>query len=533
MIWTLAAAAILGVAITAVIARLGNAVGDASIYWVFADSAWEHGPFHYGADGPKHGATSPLWALILMLARPLAGDNFLVYQVLGGAAFFLVAVATYRLTLFTCKSVPLALGAAAFLLFSRPLGFASTHAFETPLFAALLVETVLSTLKLHAAPARPGRIPRELVRWALFGALLPLARPEGALAVMLLAPWVLGHVRGNLRATALVGAMAVPAGAYFGAMYLATGQLLPSSVAARQLLAGAGDVVPKSALTIVASSAGLLFESKGWLYVCSNILQAALMAAGCWMLWKRKPVWAVALVSIPALYAALLLWKNPGFLHERYSAPLAPLGLTLAAAGLQPLLRPWPAVASSLAKAMSPAIVLLLLPIVFALHVHQCLTTSFRPPKRSALDVLDFDGARTLEPRLQPTDLALVYEIQSQLYLGCRTISADGVVGGEILPYLRSKDLAGFLREFSVTHVFVSQAFALRGIYRDTLLERLARAAEDQHVGDEYVEDGLRFTRIAERAAKPSIRVPHWTSVYRVEQSAAPMTIAHGPFGAE
>ena len=67
-------------AVSCAIERFHLVTGDASIYLVFAKSMWTDGLFHYGTDGPKHGASSPLWALLLSFARPFFGDNFEAYR---------------------------------------------------------------------------------------------------------------------------------------------------------------------------------------------------------------------------------------------------------------------------------------------------------------------------------------------------------------------------------------------------------------------------------------------------------------------
>jgi len=521
-----------GVSLRLACLRLDWVVGDASIYWVFAKSAWEHGFLHFGADGPKHGATSPLWAGVLMLARPLCGDRTVLYKLLGFGTFLLVALSTYRLALFTSRSRGAAFCVAGFLLFYMPLAGPSSLSFETPLFALILIEAVLATLRLLESDADPAPASAgELARWVALAALLPLARPEGALVLCLLAPWAAYALRRRVpswrRAAWMPAAVLLPGAGYYLGMYAATGVLVPSSVAARRLLSELHDVWPAPKAFIVGASAGLLFRPSRPLFIACDLLQAGLLALGWVASWRRRPSQALVLVSVPLALGLLMLWQNPGFLYRRYAAPLGPIGLAFAGVGARELVRALEAPLGRLrpgARAAGRLALALPFLAVFVLHARRAYGLSRAPAVRTDAEVLDRAGSELLADLLEPSDLALVHEVQSQYFLSCRTISSDGVVGGEILPYLRCGDVAGFLRRYRVTHVFVSAPFGRWATYRGTLLQRLWEVAQSQQLGDAFVSGGLRFTRIAERELPERIRVPHWTSVYRVDRAEGPGT---------
>ena len=239
-----------------------------------------------------------------------------------------------------------------------------------------------------------------------------------------------------------------------------------------------------------------------------------LVALGGLVVWRGGRARAIGLV--PLVYVAMFLWKNPGYLLFRYAVPAAPVALVLAtAAGTALLSR-----AGRSARGPLRAAVLAVLVLALGFLLVQPIRTFYRKTGHvvplPADIVLDRESSEWIRDLLSPNDRVLVYEIQTQYYLPCRAVSADGIIGGEILPYLREGDVAGFIRDHGITHVLCSEAFLRRPIYRGTVLEWLGRANPTWEPGRSRVQGGVRFTKLRVVNRTGDWPIDHWTALFEI-----------------
>jgi hypothetical protein len=228
LVATLVAVVFLGISASI---RLFDSSGDASIYWVFAKSTWSHGLFHYGPGGAAHGATSPLWMLILSAIYPFAGDNFIAYKIVGLVTVLLVGVSVFRL----CRTIGFAKETASIagcLMTSFvPLHIYSVQGYETALFAIVILEALRATIYLRDVE---NLTRSRLAAWVIGAGALPLARPEGGLFLVAYCIALIVIHRSRLRdARGLIlalGLVILPVVLVYGGLALVTGEIVPSSI---------------------------------------------------------------------------------------------------------------------------------------------------------------------------------------------------------------------------------------------------------------------------------------------------------------
>jgi hypothetical protein len=239
---------------------------------------------------------------------------------------------------------------------------------------------------------------------------------------------------------------------------------------------------------------------------------------------RRLRVAGAAVIAGPILLLLLYLWKNPGYYLERYATPVIPIAAIVVVEGVRRFRHLLVEVADRIAPTAgwgvrgALAIVILYALVEPAKYMWESRTTTRRLTPAKVLDKL---GAESLNNILDPESRVLVYEIQTQYFLEATAISADGIVRGEILPYLYDADIASFIRDYDITHVLVSRAFEYRSIYRGTILEALWKFEEKQRSDARpTIELGsLEFERLRGRHAPR--RMPHWKAVYAVRKSGA------------
>ena len=114
------------------------------------------------------------------------------------------------------------------------------------------------------------------------------------------------------------------------------------------------------------------------------------------------------------------------------------------------------------------------------------------------------------------------YEIQTQYCLKSQTISLDGIVGGEILPYFKiNSNLVDFFEKYKPSYLVLSDYIIYRNEYRNTILEDLYNRDSKVAVGSEVNISNIKFVKIAENYNDSSIETKkgmrHWLSIYKLK----------------
>lgn len=494
-------------------ARLPGLSGDASIYWTFARSMWEQGVFYFGEVGPKHGATSPLWAFVLSLVHLVSPHWYEGFQglsvVLTGGTAISTGLVVRRLT----KSTIAGLMASDFVLLSVPLHRYSSGGYDTGLITFTMAEAVRTTILLNEKPSLS-----RWVHWGLVLSLLPLARPEGVVFFPILAAWTaycVGLKQDRIKAFLVTGFCAgLPALFFYTWMYSQTGHFVPTSVQGRDLVHAAADSYwpPVPMYALIYRNFGGLVAPEGLHASAFAVVWMSLVAIGAVQLFYARRQLAILLGSLPTALFLMMCMRNPSYYMIRYSLPVLMIGVVFASYGLawiaariQRLSTPWKSTAGWAGVAVGSFL---------ALAPIQVICQRAHLPKEATIaDVLDVSGTEIVNRHLDADDVAIVYEIQTQYWLKCQTIAGSGIVGGEIFRYLASKDIEE-LRKIGVTHIFLSNAFDYRSIFDGTVMEHLWNVNDDVAIGTTVEFQGMRLKKILARDFQ--IMKPHWIAVYEV-----------------
>jgi len=294
---------------------LGAPLDDAWIHFQYARNLSQGLGFSYVPGVPTAGSTAPLWTLLLAGVGLLTQD-FMLPGLLLSAAFFLLTIwLTYRLALDLTGHWGAALLAAAGLAVTGRMLWASWSAMEVTLFTALSVGAVWAYQRRGLGAGT-----------AVLFALASQTRPEGhvlfALAVLdavLARRWPyagrpLPSWRAIFSAVAVYGLIQLP---YALFSLGATGKPLPNTFYAK-------------ARQDAWYSWRTLRETLAYHWQ-DNFLALLLLPFGLAALWRRNRLvggWLVGLFLLLPLIVPLL-WH-----HGRYTMPLIPFQMIVAAAGL-------------------------------------------------------------------------------------------------------------------------------------------------------------------------------------------------------
>lgn len=290
---------------------------DAWIHYQYARNLSQGDGFSYVPGVPTAGSTAPLWTLLLAGIGLFTTDFLLPSLLLSGGLFLLTIWLTYKLALSVTERWGLALTAAFAVAITGRLLWASLSAMEVTLFTSLSLAAVWAYQKRGM----------DGLTAVLFG-LASQTRPEGHLLFGLaMVDQVYSTYRQHRRLEwkKLVGITAVYAliqlpYALFSLSI--TGHPLPNTFYAKSRNVG-------------LYSWRTLRET--WLlHGRDNLLSMLLLPFGVVALWKRGlqnrnrliPLWTIGmLLAIP--FIVPFLWH-----HGRYTMPLLPFQMIVAAAGI-------------------------------------------------------------------------------------------------------------------------------------------------------------------------------------------------------
>jgi len=503
----LATAIVIAAGFVAICLQFSANYGDSLIYLVFAKSM-QQGFFYYGSVGPKGGATSPLWAMTLSSFYWFGEPSVLLLKIVG--VVLLAAAACGFLALSRSLSRDYLPGLVAMALYVSDRGVQSVTAglYELPLATLLVALAILSTVRLFRAiralsPATTTWTP--WIAWAIANGLLPLARPECLLIViadvLFIGYWTIASGRRSLlRFFLLVTLLPIGLTAWWNVfLYVHTGTLVPSSIAARRLSAmHAG----RQSLTTAAATAMSIFVSTPLPWV-PRLLGVVLLLSGLWSdpaCDRDARILKWHLLACALVFPAVFTLFDPADYLARYMLVAKSIAFLLMGFGVVRLVDVGAAYLGRWKPArVSVAIALIALSIVYG--TARAYESAVAYGRGIAVDVvLEKDIAERLNSIATRDQKVLVYEVQTQYYLVPEAISMDGIVGGEILPYLsRGSDLSDFLLRFKPDFIVVSNALDYRAEYRETILRRLFDADRTVGVGDEVAIDGFRFRKLFER----------------------------------
>lgn len=493
--------------------RLPGLSGDASIYWTFAKSMWTEGPFYFGTVGPKHGATSPLWAFLLSIFYVIRPDTYQGFQGLSIVLTGCTAISTGLLARHLTKSTIVGLLAANFLLLSIPLHRYSSAGYDTGLITFTFVEAVRATVLLSE-----NQSTKRWVHWMIPLSMLPLARPEGVLFFPVIAAWTayfVGLKQGKIKEFLIFGFIAgLPSLIFYVWMGVATGHIVPTSVQGRDLVHSAKDTYwpPVPFYALVYRNFGGLAAPDGAHSAAFALTWMVMVALGVLHLVKVRRTHAILFGLLPLSLFCMMLWRNPSFYMVRYSLPVLTMGVTFGTMGVYSLALKVKALPEGKRAAVGAVGVLVGVALSLA-PVITIVQRAHQPKEATIPDVLDIEGTKQLNAMLDPDCKAVVYEIQTQYWLNCKIIAGSGIVGGEIFPYLATKDIEEF-KKIGINHVFLSNAYDYRSIFDDTVMEHLWNVNDDVEIGGTVEYQGLTLKKLVARDFQ--IMKPHWIAVYKV-----------------
>ena len=303
---------------------LGVPLDDAWIHYQFARNLSQGEGFDYLPGVATPGSTSPLWTLLLAGVGLFTQDFLLPSLLLSGLFFLLTIFLTYRLALRLTDRWFVALLAALGVALTGRLLWASLSAMEVTLFTTLSLSAVL-LYHQHGLGAAAG----------LFFGLATQARPEGhvlfglAVADTVLPLLFAGADRWSWRkwqpvltAVSLYGLIQLPYALFSLGV---TGRPLPNTFYA------------KSRSETLYSLRTLRETLR--LHWRDNPLSLLLLPVGVVALWRKSRLvcgWLVGLLLLVPLIVPLV-WH-----HGRYTMPLLPFQMIVAAAGLFWLADRWP-----------------------------------------------------------------------------------------------------------------------------------------------------------------------------------------------
>ncbi len=298
---------------------------DSWIHLQFARNVAEGRGFAYNPGVPVPGSTAPLWTLILAGVFALLGSHPVWAKLIGIAATLVTVLLARRLAWQWTRNRRLALVAGVVTGLAGPLVWGALSGMEVSL-AALLITAAIG---FHMTG-------RDAATALLLG-LGALARPEAVLLVPLC--WLARPI--TWRRTALFVGVAVACLGPWVLFNLATaGTPLPATASAKiegglvGFLSGTREPI---ATTFLARPWQFELDWIRWLWSV-NVFLPLLIPLGLgvlWRRWGRSVVWpAVVLLLHPIAMALLAPYRGPGFQEGRYSIHLLPLGIAVAAAGL-------------------------------------------------------------------------------------------------------------------------------------------------------------------------------------------------------
>jgi hypothetical protein len=174
----------------------------------------------------------------------------------------------------------------------------------------------------------------------------------------------------------------------------------------------------------------------------------------------------------------------------------------------------------SLKKQYNFYIQLFILSICFLFYIFVVLRIGGSLPFYSEEVIFEKELCKILNEIAKPTDKVLIYEVQAQYCLKPQTISLDGIVGGEILPYFRKRsNLVEFFERYRPSYLVIASYPLYREEYKNTIIEEIYHYNKELKIGESIKLHNITFTKIADNTDdKLKIKgMTFWESIYKIQ----------------
>jgi len=499
--------AIIGLLFTLFNFRNNN--GDPLINLVFAKS-FRNGFFYYGNEGPKSGSTSPLMVLITIPFYLIWKEPLLIYIKI--FYFLIFILAGYFLSLLVKKifNSPIVTYITLFLFFGNIyFGYLTATLYDSILLFLLLNLFYLVLIEIYLSFKNEKEVNySQFILLGFLGGLSILARPEAILAIAISFLWFLFLItkvdRKNYYKKFTISFLIflMLAGGFYLILAYQTGHLIPTSVLARATLKSNGfiQVLKK------------LYLNRWWVYY---MFFTYLVLSFFAFIKFRKIKTDFPLEPINLFFVTILIYL-PIFMYSgevRYISASFPALIILSTGFLMFFLE-------SLKKQYNFYIQLFILSICFLFYIFVVLRIGGSLPFYSEEVIFEKELCKILNEIAKPTDKVLIYEVQAQYCLKPQTISLDGIVGGEILPYFRKRsNLVEFFERYRPSYLVVANYPLYREEYKNTIIEEIYRYNKELKTGESIKLHNITFTKIAENTNdKLKIKgMTFWESIYKVQ----------------
>lgn len=497
---------IIGLILTIALFKTNN--GDPLINLVFSKS-FNEGFFFYGNEGPKWGATSPLFVFLM---RPffiisnapsliLFKAFYLILFIFAGLLLFKVSSFLFKKNKWACFIVmPLFFGNIYF-------GYLTATLYDSILLL-LIVNSFLLFLFYISEKINDLKINynnKHYIFLGILGGLAPLTRPESLIFILVSYIWLYLFaikkgacnivfkklIFSSFLITIIINIL------FYGAMMLLTESLIPSSILARATLSSNGFI---NVFHILAS--------RFWMYKIINLFIIfsflSLFYFSKYQSLERNKLFLLFLVLV--IYLPMFFYSG----EVRYISSIFSVLILLSSITIYYLIR----VLMNLRKLffISFCIGVILVYSVGVLLIYKMI------PVYDEEIIFEKNAASLLNSVSNNFDKCLAYEIQVQYFLNCQTISMDGIVGGEILPYfIKKSDLSGFLFKYKPEYFILSDAFSYRDEFKNTILYDLYINDYNIEIGQFREIKNIKFTKLFINQEEKVPGLTSWRSIYKIE----------------
>ena len=493
---------LIGVSLVGIFFILPIGSGDSYVTLVVAKS-FQKGFFYFGNEGPKWGSTSPLQVLLFAPFYRFVQHPILMFKIINLILYFGTGYIIYQISK---KILPSFYDFLPLVIWFNPyFSFLTVALYDTILFCFLFSILILLFLNYIESNYKEDKL---LFLIFCISGLLSLARPEG-IAISLVIIGYLSikeiildraiHLRQFLVGLIIFSLISLP---YYILLAFRTHQFIPSSVKARILTA------------FYRQQEGLfLFNLFKFNSIIEGVILIILLTSLFGIIYfirksKKENIFGYCFVILTLLFLLVYIAKD-----VRYTALIFPLASIFSVYFLNKVLTVF--LPSSKRIIVLFAISLFLSPIITYKYINY-----YRNMPQWTEDVIfEANGAEFLNNICRPEDKVFAYEVQIQYFLNCQTISADGIVGGEILPYLyppKPGKITEFLLKYKPKYIIISSAFEYRKEYKNSILEKLYLEDKKIKPKESIFINNIQFVKMINNTKEKIQGMNSWDSIYQV-----------------
>lgn len=532
--------------------------GDSSIYLVYAKDMWK-APFTYGHE-VKSGATSPIWAMILSLffIFPIYDLNLHIYFI-KCFALIIVIICGYvlkKLSLEITKNENISWMCMAVFLNNYYLT-GNFIMFETVFASLSIMLAILCTIKIIRE--NQGFHFRDYIIAGLIIGSLHYIRPEALLITIILTIVLIHHLiknklfKPNLKRIFIISfIMIFCLSWYYIYFFIMTKELPFSSLFARSNMVAyhRGEDIYFTPLYVYYAFIGFnepflevfnflfktsingdhwivfgIWNNEYLIYFLRTVFLSIGFIIGIKYLIKNNKSrnQKEVLITLFSSFSFLILFLifNPGGYGARYLFPIKPLNIIFVITGIYYL---WKKIGRRFLKKVNinkenfqifTVLIIISLGVLYIpIQTYDNYQTSINSDIN--VDINDTLGKKHIEKinkYVDEDDTVLLYEIQNQYYLEAQAISMDGIVGGEILPYLygeKKGDLTQFLLDYEIDFIVSGDIDTERRTeYKDTILIEIYDRAKHSDINDDFTINGIHFENLMEHENSYLVKVDY------------------------